>query len=1012
MIMVTVSATVDGFQSIPYDTATNQGQSVGTWHSVAGADTDTQAHLNSLWVGYNGDPSRQNNPAIRFESLAISSGGSINTATLRLTAFAAINNVQFYVKHYTDPATPAPSATFLPSQQALGEAITFFNSSGDTNSGVEGDWTPATTTVDIDVKAHLQELVDHPNWSSGSDATFYLQTQVYDDGGGIYYTYDNDGSYIFASIAHPTLLEPQLIYTVTSTPTITNTDGDDSILADQGNVTITGTNLAGATALRIYNGTDSYPQVISSTSATTVQFNAAGNIPVGSGYTIEVTVDTAIATRSLTIEEEVVVIENATAATLLTAVDGHEYVLTATGFPGTWETKSSVGSTVYFTDGIMVGTLETNSYKASIKFGPMYVDNSAVLISADLNLNVLQNHMYNDLRIKAVADPDAADIGAANIISSQTLTTAEISVANSEWANSNDIDYWIQTVNPKNISITAVLQEVIDHANWSSGDYVQIVIDFADLGGLQGHTRLGTNDESGSVPSTLSYVIDDGVAITTISGDDVIELGELGVTIVGRNLGSASNLIISKGAISEAQTISSNTSTNIIFDVTTGAIVPDTGYTVSFDIAAVTYTHTVEFVQGGGVNTGTVSQVSDGYEDTVTNTWHDEYATENVCLVGYSPFLPAELGTAVAKIGPLNVQRGQTLTTGDLTWACDWASFGAFKTLDIRFYAVADPSAADVGSGNLPSAQTLTTAYTEVDTTTWAGADPFSYWVPGAEVIDISAVVQEVVNSANWTNGSYVQIIIRPQNYYAGNAGLSFNSTESGGTLLSFDYVTAAATNIASINATNEIRTGDTSISLLGTDLGSATALTITDGTYTQAQTIDSNTSTEVVFDFTQGSLGYTANATLELTIAGIGYTFSVALLAGAGRSYVNIGTAGTGDNSLTYNESPELSTGDIIDYLAVSANGFGVEVTSAGIPVIQGGSDSDTFTVRAYIASTGTWYDMQTVTFLPASYFVRYEVPLLEYSTTIGTAGISATSDEGEVWALEDDTDNTEGWT
>jgi hypothetical protein len=189
----------------------------------------------------------------------------------------------------------------------------------------------------------------------------------------------------------------------------------------------------------------------------------------------------------------------------------------------------------------------------------------------------------------------------------------------------------------------------------------------------------------------------------------------------------------------------------------------------------------------GGADSGTVTVAIDGYEDTITNTWHDEYAAQNVVVVGYTPFLPAERGTAVVKMSSITMQPGQTVTQADLNWSCDWIQ-GAFKGFDLRIYAVADPTAADVGLGNLPSAQSLTTAFIAVDTGTWAGNEPITYWQPGAEVISIVAVVQEVIDHANWSQGGSIQLILQPQAYPSGNAGVTFNSTESGSTLLTLDY--------------------------------------------------------------------------------------------------------------------------------------------------------------------------------------------------------------------------------
>jgi hypothetical protein len=1014
--MVTEYCSFDGMHVRGWDTVTNTNTETGTWVERSGTFTGTNAYPNTVWVGYYTSTPRRYNPCFQFSTIAIEPGASIASAKLQLYMAKAFNNVQFNVKHYADPDSPTPSPTYSSDFQPLGVAVTFYNSERDANSGTEGFWDPADSPLELDVTAHLQELVNHPNWASGKKVVFVLRTALYNSGGVSAYNDDNDGAYIIYSTEHATANEARLVYTTTLIPVLTKVGGDDSILADEKNVTITGRNLSGANALRIYKGAINYPQTLSTISDQLLTFNTAGNIPTGTGYTLEATIDTAIATRSIDVINEVIVVENVTEGTALTAVDGHEYVVTATGFPGAWETKSSLGSTTYFTDGIIVGKWIDNSFKASIKFGPIAVDNAANIYLAELRLNVINNYKYNDLRIRAVADPNAADIGAANIISSQSLTNSVVNVDNATWANENAIGNWVQAVNPKNIDITAVFQEVINHANWSSGDHIQIVIDFADYGGLQGYTRLGTNDESAANASTIYFAVDAGTTITSVSGDNIIELGELNCTIVGKNLSGASTLVIAKGAISEAQTISSNTDTNIIFNVTTGAIVADTGYTLSFDIGATTYTHTVEFVSGGGVNTGSTDPDLDGYEDTVTGTWYDEYVAQNVNIIGYSPFLTAQRGMAVAKIGPITAQRGQTFSTGNLTWACDWIQ-GAFKGFTMRIYAVANPAASDVGSGNLPSAQSLTTAYLEVDTGTWAGADPFSYWQPGAEVLDIKSIVQEVVGHANWVNGGYVQLVFQAFDYYSGDAGVSFNSTESASTLLSFSYVTAAATNIASINGTNEIHVSDTGVRLLGNDLGSATALSITDGTYTTTQTILTNTSTEITFDFAQGSLGYTASAVLSVTIGGIPYTFGCALLPAVGRSYVVIGTAGTGDNSLTYNDDPALGSGDVIDYTTVSTNGFVVSVSTAGIPTIDGGSEQDTFTARAYIASTGTWYDLQTITFYPASYFVRNSAPLLEFGTLMGVGSVVNSGDftkvdPSETWIVQNDTDDLELWT
>ena len=1023
--MVTVSTTEDGHQYRTYDFDTNVASDVstGTYQGVVYTSLYTGSTEAVIRAGY--FASRRYNACAVFESLAIDPDESIGTATVTLTLSGCIGSPVLSIKAILDENAPNPSITYPPDNEAKTAASVRIDMKEDANWSPTADyWVPAVTSVVVDVKAILQECVNHSSWQNTGKFVLSIESTLW---GGDSHSLEglNDGTIGIESTENSSGVEASLTYTLTSVPTISSVSGDDIVIADESNIAVAGTNLSGASALRIYKGSNSYPQTIDTNTSTEIQFNIAGNVPVDTGYSLEVTIDQQTITQTIEVKNSTpeggAGTDNVSTGSILTAVDGHEYVDSGTGFPGTWETQASPTSTTYFSDGLMIGKYDGNIFKASMKLGPITANNSDSLLVAELLLNVLNNYKYNSFRIKAVADPDASDVGAANLISSQALTTAEVSEDNSSWSNVNPYSNWVQTVNPKPINITSVVQEVIDHANWSTGDYIQLIIDYADAGGSQGMTRLYSNDDQAGNASTLYISINDGPSITTVSSDNIIEIGEESCTIAGLNLSSASNLNINKGAISENQTILTNTSTSIVFDVATGAIVPDTGYTIQFDIGGDTYTHTVEFVTGGGVNAGTVSTTADSHEydpDALpsffnTGTWEEE-ETGNLIRIGKES---GNYYLASATIGPITAQQGQSFTQADFTWNIPAAGRN-YKLVDFYIVAVLDSTSTDFSASNpITTLQTWTTAQVGVQTSTWAGVNSISTWLPGAEVLDITSVVEEVVADSNWTTGNSIQLIFYPYNYPAGSGYATFGS-EEGSDNPTFDYATAADTNIANIGGNDIVRTGDLDVVLAGSDMASATALTITDGIYTETQTIKTNTATAITFDFSQGSLAY-GSATLTLTVGGTTSTFSMTLSPAADRSHTVIGsTVSTGDASLTYNDNPALVTGDTIEFTKTSANGFAVTIATTGIPTIAGGTDEDTFTARAYDVSTGTWYDDQTITMLESSFFIVNKIPTLDFVQVAGGFVVSdppfVIDDSGasETWVVQDDSDDTEVWT
>ena len=737
--------------------------------------------------------------------IPVARGSTFSSAILELPALFARSGLTFIVQAYRDQTAPDASSANYSHLQPKGAVSIVFNTATLTNyNSAYTQWSLVGNKITLNIKNLLEEAVAHSTWGN-SLGVFRISLSP-----AAYATpSSNIGDILFYYDEAPAFLGAFIDYTVNPAPTITRVSFDDSIAAGELNVQVDGTNLGAVDRITLYNRDTAieYALTISSKTATRIYFNMSGAVAVGPNYTfrayigiqLAATINVGVRAAAAT-EPEVV---EPPPPTVLTSIDGHEYTLLANPFPGTWEsigTLTTFGSTsnAATTQRIAVGKWNGYYFKLNMKIGPVNVAKNASIFSANLNLSIATCYKYLDLKIQAVDNPNDPDIGVANIISSQTLTTATVTEDNSSWINASATDRWVPQVNPKNINVTSIVQEMVNNANWVSGDYIQFVIDRVgtyDGSGIDGAVFINSNESTAGVATTLDVIISTGTSITSVSGDDVIELGEQSCTIIGLNIASASSLNISKGGISENQTILSNTNNKIVFNVVNGAIVAGTGYTLSFIVGGTTYSKTVDFIAAG------------------------------------------------------------------------------------------------------------------------------------------------------------------------------------------------VGTNIASIGAADIIRKGDTNVPLVGVGLAAIEAVNVAYGEYTEVQTIVSITDVLILFNAVQRRLGYGAATLTVISDVGVETSFSVTLLPEITKDYVVLGTPSTGDASLTFNDSPAFTAGDIIEFDKVSANGFSVSVSNTGVPSIQGGQGQDSFVVRGYDASTGIWYAEQTVTFLGQGYFTRNSAPFVYVATLVGSA-------------------------
>ena len=156
-----------------------------------------------------------------------------------------------------------------------------------------------------------------------------------------------------------------------------------------------------------------------------------------------------------------------------------------------WENAAGTVNTT----GATIGTLSTGNMWGGFRFLNVTVPNAAT-INAGTQLQVYINSTsFDDLvcDVYAQAIDDAATFStSANDISSRSLTTAKTSVN----ATAIGVGWYV-------ISLTSVIQEIVNRAGWVSGNDIAIIIDA--LGGINFQCRTWDNDTTLAAKLDIDY---------------------------------------------------------------------------------------------------------------------------------------------------------------------------------------------------------------------------------------------------------------------------------------------------------------------------------------------------------------------------------------------------------------------------------------------------------------------------------------------------------------------------
>lgn len=559
-------------------------------------DSGVTVYPNNIICGFTNEPIYQYIAAIKVGPLSITTIQRVSSFPLVITPTGAYKNTDFTVRGLLN-SNAELGYTNRPSQANLTTEKVSFTTNQLTGYNPTDFWVPSSN-ITLQMNSVVNEVLQNPNWSTG-DYIWFVFTPTY---------LDDTGFFRFRATESVSGTSVTANYTISGFPEITTTGGDDIVRLGERDVEVIGTNLLGTSRVVIYDADlNRYTQELVSVTDTKVVFNVAGSIVPYLIYKIELLVYNYVITAPVEVYESTSADPSAGTSqmgTNITADDGHEY---GASFPGTWESKSSASSgTNFFPDQIIIGEWDGRKFKASIQTNEINLPSGSTFEYFYIKMPIMRCYKQVEMVIKAIADPDVV-VGVSNVITGETLTTASVTVDNGGWVGFNPTGYWTPSENPKIANVGAIAAEVMSHANWSANKKITFVIDYNVLS-TQGFVGISARD-SGVSSATFEWATAVNlVRIDSVSVDDVIDLGEVAIQIVGVGFLGATNLVISKGAISQAQTIDSVTNNRIFFNLTTGTLVADTGYTLSFDVGATTYSTTIDIE--GAPATATIQSIS------------------------------------------------------------------------------------------------------------------------------------------------------------------------------------------------------------------------------------------------------------------------------------------------------------------------------------------------------------------------------------------------------------------
>lgn len=578
------------------------------------------------------------------------------------------------------------------------------------------------------------------------------------------------------------------------------------------------------------------------------------------------------------------------ATTISATADGFEARKETDTWPGEWyqEGNSSIGVTVSKPDQNLIGFFASYDYryKSAVKFGPINIGPTDSVSQFDFTFNISEARKRVQLKVKAVKDSTIV-LGPSALPSNQVLTSATVNVSTSEFTDYNEFDYWTITQPNETINLAPLVQEVIQDPTWQSGNYIWFVIDFDDFGdvpGPNGWLYFYSVEHPTETPAQVTYEAGVGVVVTSVGGDNKIQNGQQAISVIGVNFDALTSIKITSGGVDYPQTKEYVSNTALNFNVVGNLPVGPATFVAVYGGNQATLA--IEIEQVIVIPEGIVTSI-DGFEYVdefssfpgpwVTKTQDAIYsvAFTNQILVGrYN----GQISKASFKVGPIDLDQGTSLSTFKLLLNIA----NGFADGTVKIQAVADPTDADIGTSNVISSQTLTTASVVDNWRNWPNQNPGGSWVPDTNPypISIRAVAQEVINNAGWTSGSSIQFIVDFDSVGANQGWLQIWARESGNPTATVTYTLAADGAITSVSSDNVIYTDETNIVILGENFGSITNFNISKGGISENQSPKSVSPTRIVFDLALGSIVADTGYTLSFDSGGTTLSTTIEVIA------------------------------------------------------------------------------------------------------------------------------------
>ncbi len=382
-----------------------------------------------------------------------------------------------------------------------------------------------------------------------------------------------------------------------------------------------------------------------------------------------------------------------------------------------------------------------------IRFNGLTIPRGATIVNAYIQFTAANNRSTaTSLVLRGQAADNATTfLRVSNNLSTRPVTTASVSWTPASWAAAGDAG-----VDQRTPDLTPIVQEIINRANWTNGHSLAIIVtgtgkregvsfeansaaapllhvEFANVGGNQPPTASITTPTNGSSFTQGDNITFAGSATDAEDGD------------VTTSLSWTSNV---DGAIGSGGSFSITTLSEGVHTIT--ATATDSNSLASSD------TITINVLRAGGGTTRLLIPINLGSDDI------EEKPDGKIVLGSMDLDLVASGGnqTVGMRFNNVTIPQGSTIIDA-------YIQFTASNARSTPTFLTLKGQAADNATTFLRAAHNLSSRSTTTASVSWS---PVSWTTAGVAGVDqrtpdLTPIVQEIVNRANWTNSNSLAII-------------------------------------------------------------------------------------------------------------------------------------------------------------------------------------------------------------------------------------------------------------